>query len=63
VSGARRGATPVVSRTYRPEADACLRALTLLLKKPVCKEGGSPTAPQDDVKESNGYVAYPSHNR
>jgi hypothetical protein len=27
------------------------------------KEGGPATAPADDVKESNGYVAYKNHNR
>lgn len=32
----------VVTRSYKPEADACLRALTTLLKKPVNHEG-SPT--------------------
>jgi hypothetical protein len=62
VSGGRRSATPVVSRAYRPEFDVCLRALVVLLKKPV-KEGGPAAAPKDDVKESNGYVAYSKHNR
>ena len=28
-----------VSRTYTPDADACLRALITLLKKPVSHEG------------------------
>ncbi len=28
-----------VTRNYRPEASACLRALTTLLKKPVSNEG------------------------
>ena len=41
-----------VSRTYRHEADDCLRALILLLEKPVCKKGGSPTAPDNARKES-----------
>jgi hypothetical protein len=48
VSGGKRGATPTVLRTYRPEADACLRALTTLLKKPVSNEGGPSPATLDN---------------
>jgi hypothetical protein len=51
-----------ITRTYKPEADACLRALMALLEKSV-KEGGPDTALKDDVKESNGYVATKNHNR
>jgi hypothetical protein len=40
-----------VSRSYNPASDQCVRALELLLKKPLGKEGGPPTAP-DDAKES-----------
>jgi hypothetical protein len=46
-----------VIRTYKHEPENCARALALLLSKSVSKKGGSPTAPKDDVKESNGYVA------
>jgi hypothetical protein len=49
-----------VIRNYKYEPDACARALELLLKASVRKEGGPATAPKDDVKESNGYVATPS---
>jgi hypothetical protein len=42
-----------VIRAYNPAPDACLRALTVLLKKPARKEGGPPTAPDNDAKESN----------
>jgi hypothetical protein len=52
-----------VMRTYKPEPEDCARALALLLSKPVHKEGGPPTAPKDDVKESNGYVATQHHNK
>lgn len=41
-----------VSRTYRHEPDDCLRALILLLEKPVCKKGGPPTAADNARKES-----------
>jgi hypothetical protein len=41
----------VVSRSYDPVPDHCARALALLLKEPVSKEGGPPTAP-DDAKGS-----------
>ena len=37
----------VVSRIYRAAPDACARALTLLLKKPVIKEVAEP-APEPD---------------
>jgi hypothetical protein len=52
----------VVSRSYNPDASHCTRALRLLLKESV-KEGGPPTAPQNDVKESNGYVATKNHSK
>jgi hypothetical protein len=42
-----------VTRSYKPEADACLRALTILLKKPLSKEGSpSPATLDNDAKES-----------
>ena len=53
----------VVSRSYDPAPDQCVRALELLLKQPISKEGGPPTAPKDDAKESNGCIAYPNHSR
>ncbi len=37
-----------VSREYKPEADACLRALTTLLKKPVSNEGSPSPATLDN---------------
>ena len=40
-----------VTRSYTSEADACARALALLLKRPVSKEGGPHTAPDDAKKE------------
>ena len=52
-----------VSRDYRPDPECCAHALELLLKSPVSKEGGPTTAPKEDVKESNGYVATPNHSR
>ncbi len=50
-----------VHRSYKPDPDYCAEALELLLRTPVHKEGGPPTAP-DDVKESNGYVARKNSN-
>jgi hypothetical protein len=57
-----KSSAPVVTRSYSPALSDCARALELLLKKPV-KEGGPPTAPKDDVKESNGYVATNNHSK
>ena len=37
MSGSRRNAAPVVSREYRNAPDDCVRALEVLLKKPVNK--------------------------
>lgn len=39
--------TAIVSRDYRLALDDCVRALELLLKKSVRKEGGPATAPDD----------------
>ena len=50
----RRGMS--VSRSYKPEADACLRALTVLLQKHVKIEGspGSATLANDGkIKEAS----------
>jgi hypothetical protein len=41
-----------VSRSYNPASDQCVRALELLLKKPVSTEGGRATAPDDAMKGS-----------
>ena len=49
----RKGSLPiVVSRDYKHELDACERAVALLLKKrPVSKQGGSPTSHPNETKE------------
>jgi hypothetical protein len=53
-----------VFRNYQPVPEDCSKALSLLLEAPVRKlEAAHPAAPKDDVKESNGYVATPNHNR
>jgi hypothetical protein len=53
----------VVTRHYKPEPDMCARALELLLKTNVSKKGGVRAAPDDAVKEFDGYDAYKNHNR
>jgi hypothetical protein len=50
VSGRKQ--TAIVIRAYMHTPDDCIRALELLLKKSVSKEGGSATAP-DDVERSS----------
>jgi hypothetical protein len=52
-----------VSRTYRPESHECARALELLLKTTTSRKGGVRAAPDDAVKELNGYDAHKHHNR
>jgi hypothetical protein len=42
-----------VSRSYKPAPNACARALQLLLKVPVCKEGDPATAPVDARKDQD----------
>jgi hypothetical protein len=61
MSGARRSAAPAVFRAYRPELDACLRALTLLLKQPVSNEGSPTLATFEDTRgdAQNGSRAKP----
>jgi hypothetical protein len=62
VSSSRQKA--IVSRTYKPIPDRCADALKLLLMKPVITEGSpSLAALEDDVKESNGYVATENHSK
>jgi len=63
VSGSRRNAVPVVSREYGSAPDDCARALALLLKTTVSKKGGVRAAPDDAVKELDGYDAYKNHSR
>ena len=47
----RQSATVVVWRDYRPETDACERAVVLLLeKRPVSKQGGSTISRPDNTK-------------
>jgi hypothetical protein len=41
----------VVTRDYCPAPNDCARALGLVLKKPVSKEGGPETAPDNEAKE------------
>ena len=60
MSGSKR---IIVSRDYQPQPEAMAEALELLLKTPVNQGGGPLTAPKDDVKESNGYVATANHSR
>jgi hypothetical protein len=55
-----------VIRDYRESPDDCVRALALLLSQSVMKVADKPApepAGRDDVKESNGSVAYSNHNR
>ena len=47
MSGSGRSTVPIVSRDYSPVPNDCARALELLLKRPICKEGGPATAPDD----------------
>jgi hypothetical protein len=44
----------VVVRNYRAVPDDCARALQLLLKRPVIKEGSPYTAPVDPRRENDG---------
>ena len=53
VMSARKQIT--VTRDYRHEPDDCARALELLLKESVRKEGG-PTTALDDAKKESKYV-------
>jgi hypothetical protein len=49
VSGRPRSAATVI-REYQPAPESCIRAVELLLKRPVSKGGAAPRAP-DDTKE------------
>jgi hypothetical protein len=54
----------VVSRSYEAAPDECVRALRLLLNKPVSKEGGCGTAPNDEkVRSSNDSLATQNYTR
>ncbi len=48
-----------VSRAYNPAPDACLRALTALLKGSVNKKNAEP-APEPDVRNTRGESEYGS---
>jgi hypothetical protein len=52
MSGARRSAAPIVSRTYMDEPDYCMQAIQLLLKTSVRKEDAHPGVPNDAMKGS-----------
>jgi hypothetical protein len=55
---------PIVSRIYNAAPDDCARALELLLKNPVCKEGTRPGAPNDEkVRSSNDSLATQNYTR
>jgi hypothetical protein len=54
VTSRSESATPAVSRSYQPEAANCVRAVELLLEKPlISNEGGPETAPENARKESD----------
>jgi hypothetical protein len=57
MSGRARSATPVIRREYAPEPDACIRALELLLKKPVSAEGSPALATLEDTREESENVS------
>jgi hypothetical protein len=48
VGGRKRGI--IVSRSYSPAPEQCVRALEVLLNKPVAKEGSPIPATPDDAK-------------
>ncbi len=48
MGGRKRGI--IVSRSYSPAPDQCVRALKVLLNKPVTKEGSPTLATLDDAK-------------
>jgi hypothetical protein len=50
------------SRNYQPVPEHCIKALALLLQVPARKKGGVRAAPDDTVKELNGYDAFKKHN-
>jgi hypothetical protein len=54
---------PIVVREYEVAPDVCIRALALLLKTTASKKDGVRAAPDDAVKEFDGYDAYKNHNR
>jgi hypothetical protein len=56
-SSGRNAAPVVVFREYQAAPDYCARAIELLLKQPLRKKAAPESRPDDDVKESSGYVA------
>ena len=58
-----RAATPTVERRYAPSANACTRAVRLLLeRKRTIGPAPEPDSP-DDAKESNGCIATEKYSR
>jgi len=49
-----RSRPPIIERVYQADEAACVRALELLLKRPVSKEGAAASAPDDARGESHG---------
>jgi hypothetical protein len=56
-----------VTRSYEPDAGACLQALTTLLKKPAKHEGSPTPATLDNdgtiVKEDSAFVILPDQSQ
>jgi hypothetical protein len=52
VSGGRRSASPIVSRTYSDEPDYCAQAIRLLLNASAHKEDSQDGAVPDAAKEN-----------
>ena len=62
MSSPRRNAA-TVSREYAPDPERGIRALTLLLEKPLSKEGGPDTAPDEGERSSNEFASTKKHTR
>jgi hypothetical protein len=54
---------PRPDATPEAELDALAACYRFILFESRAKEGGAPAAPNDDVKESDGYVAAENHTR
>ena len=52
----------IVTRTYKPVADDCARALVFLLKTCVSKEAAHPAAPDDGKERSKHAPATQKYN-
>ncbi len=56
--GRKKPTAPAVSRSYQPDPDDCVRAVELLLEKPlVSSEGGCGTAPNNAKGPVHGRAA------